>query len=63
MKFFDLFRRDETPPTPSTEALEARADVTQNLKPRAEAAARERTWLMGENGWGVKIRELYRGEA
>lgn len=61
MKFRDLFTRRD--PKPSDEALKAHAEVTDDLKPRAEAAARERRFLMHENGWGVRIEAMYRGEA
>lgn len=61
MRIRDLFTRRK--PQPSDEALKAHAEVTDELKPRAEAAARERRWLLHENGWGPKIEALYRGEA
>lgn len=61
MRIRDLFTRRA--PKPSDEALQAHAEVTQDLKPRAEAAARDRRWLLRENGWGPKIEALYRGEA
>lgn len=61
MKLADLFRRRK--PRPTDEALKVHKEVTDDLKPRAEAAARERRWLLMENGWGPKIEALYRGEA
>lgn len=61
MKFRNPFARRD--PQPTDEALQAHAEVTQDLRPRAEAAARDRRWLMRENGWGIKIEALYRGEA
>ncbi len=61
MRIFDLFRRHE--PQPTDEALEAQAHVTDELRPRAEAVARERKRLMRENHFAPRIQAIYRGEA
>lgn len=61
MRLRDLFRRRD--PEPTAEALKAQDEVANELKPRAEAAYRERKFLLRENGWGPRIEALYRGES
>lgn len=55
-----IFRRRK--PRPSREAVQARAEVKQ-LRPRAEAVARERDRLLRENNYAARIRAIYQGES